>query len=33
MTITYIKCAAQVITVKGGSQPRRAEEISDLGNH
>ena len=31
MTITYIKCAAQVITVKGGSQPRRAEEMSDLG--
>ncbi|MGE7716814.1 imidazolonepropionase [Priestia megaterium] len=31
MTITYIKCAAQVITVKGGSQPRRSEEMSDLG--
>lgn len=31
MTITYIKCAAQVITVKGGSQPRRAEEMSELG--
>jgi imidazolonepropionase len=31
MTITYIKCAAQVITVKGESQPRRAEEMSDLG--
>ncbi|MCY9017093.1 imidazolonepropionase [Priestia megaterium] len=31
MTITYIKCAAQVITVKGGNQPRRVEEMSDLG--
>lgn len=31
MTITYIKCAEQVITVKGGSQPRREEEMSDLG--
>lgn len=31
MTLTYIKCAAQVITMKGESQPRRAEEMSDLG--
>lgn len=31
MTITYIKCAEQVITVKGGSKPRRAEEMSALG--
>ncbi|MED4213282.1 imidazolonepropionase [Priestia megaterium] len=31
MTITYIKCAAQVITVKGGRQPRRSEEMSELG--
>lgn len=31
MTLTYIKCAAQVITMKGESQPRRAEEMSELG--